>query len=424
MTNAHPIPNESPLAIPQFRALWLGLIFMSSGVQFYAVALTWLVLELTGSSLQLGTILAISAIPRALMMLLSGTLIDRGDPLRFLLGASFGNGVIVAGIAVLLRLDALTLIILTLAGVIMGLLDAFFYPTSYALLPRLVHPLRLARANALMQGADGLINMLAPAFSGLIIGWLGIPVTLGINAILYLIGAIIVRGIGSLPPIESIDKRESAWQSIRDGVRYASEQPAIRLGLVAIAALNFAAIGPVVVGGAVLVQQRFNGDAEMYGIFLAAYGVGALIGALIAGSINGVDRPGRMLIWTAIALGVALIAIGFSETFWAAFGLMAGSSVIVGGTMPFFSAWIQQETPMVMQGRVASLLTFAAVAVDPFSQGIAGALSQIDVTLAFGAAGVLLLLVGVGVFLALPRISKSRLRPNEHSRAKVGEHIH
>ncbi|MCU0499496.1 MAG: MFS transporter [Anaerolineae bacterium] len=400
MTPSHTLSNESPLAIPQFRALWFGLIFMSSGVQFYAVALTWLVLELTGSSLQLGTILAISAIPRALMMLLSGSLIDRGDPIRFLLGASLGNGIIVAGVALLLGFDALTMLVLTLAGVIMGLLDAFFYPTSYALLPRLVHPFRLARANALMQGADGLINMIAPALSGLIIGWLGIPAALGLNAVLYLIGAIIVRGIGKISPVETDQRRETAWQSVRDGVRYAMKQPAIRLGLMAIAALNFAAIGPVVVGGAVLVQQRFNGDAEMYGIFLAAYGVGALIGSLIAGTIDAVERPGRMLIWTAIALGVALIAIGFSQTFWAAFGLMAVSSVIVGGTMPFFSAWIQAETPMTMQGRIASLLTFSAVAVDPFSQGIAGALSQVDVTLAFSAAGVLLLIVGIGVFFS------------------------
>jgi MFS family permease len=391
-------PDIPPIRLPTFRALWLGLVFMSSGVQFYAVALTWLVLELTGSSLQLGAVLAISAVPRALTMLLGGPLIDRVPP-RTLLGfTALGNGVLIALLALLLTLDVLTILILVAAGAVMGLLDAFFYPSSFALVPRLVHPARLEQANALMQGADGFINMVAPAFSGLLIGIIGLPLTLAANALLFLAGALITRGLNhaSVAPLPAPDAaRESQLQAVLNGLRFAMQRPPVRLGLLGIALLNFAAIGPIVVGGAVLVQGRFAGGADLYGFFLGAFGVGGLIGASIATSIAAPRRPGRALVWTAVSLGLSMLVIGFAQALWLVFVVVLGSAVIIGLTTPFFSAWLQRETIAGMHGRIGSLIALSAVAVDPFSQAVAGALSQIDVTLTFAASGGLLLLVAI-----------------------------
>jgi len=404
LVHPRPLADVPPIRMPTFRAVWLGLVFMSSGVQFYAIAITWLVLQLTGSSAQLGTILAVAAVPRAITMLISGAIIDRTQPRQLLVFTALGNGVIVALLSALLAFDGLTLVILAGAGALMGLMDAFFYPTSFSLIPRIVHPTRMAQANALMQGADGFINMVAPALSGFVVALFGLPLALTFNAILFLTGALFMRGLGHVQlsdeATDTTAPSESRLQAVLNGFRYVLRNPALRWALLAIAALNFAAIGPIIVGGAVLVQGRFDGGAEMYGVFLASFGIGGLIGALIAASLPAIRRPGRVLIWTGASLGMALIAIGFTQTFWLAFAIMLAASIIVGASMPFFSAWLQQETPLAMQGRIASLSTFAAVAVDPFSQGTAGFLSQIDVTLAFGAAGGLLLLIALVVALS------------------------
>jgi hypothetical protein len=252
-----------------------------------------------------------------------------------------------------------------------------------------------------MQGADGIVNMVAPAVSGLVVGMFGMVASLVFNAILFVCGAFIIRGIGSVSfqrsEDEGGDAPESQWQLLLNGFRFALSHPPIRLGILAIAALNFAAIGPIVVGGAVLVQERFGGESAMYGYFLGAFGAGSLVGTLIASMSRPLQRPGLVLVWTALALGVALLVIGVVHVYWLILVTLFMSSTVVGATAPFFSAWLQQETPLAMQGRLASLITFAAVAVDPLSQAVVGVFSQINVILAFCAPGLLLILIGVAV---------------------------
>lgn len=339
-TAAQPTPQKRkdtiplPMQIPPFRALWWGLILMSSGGQFYAVALTWLILDLTGSPAQVGTVLAVGAVPRAVMMLLSGTLIERVQPRLVLMLCAFSSGIIIAIITLLLVNDLLTVVILTAAGVIMGLMDAFFHPAVFSVFSRLLPSSRLAQGNAWMQGGEGIINMLAPALSGLSVGVLGLPAALSLSVVLILGGGLMCRGIGQVnlhleTQGAASPASESRLQALLNGYRFAMRHAAIRLSLLAVAALNFAAIGPIVVGGAVLVQQRFGGDSEMYGLFLASFGVGGLLGAAIATTIPATERPGRILILTALSLGLSLIGIGLAKEFWVIFVIQLVASLIV-----------------------------------------------------------------------------------------------
>jgi hypothetical protein len=59
----------SPLSVRNFRLLWIGEGISLLGDQFYMIALPWMVLQLTGSALALGTVMALAGIPRALFVL-------------------------------------------------------------------------------------------------------------------------------------------------------------------------------------------------------------------------------------------------------------------------------------------------------------------------------------------------------------------
>ncbi|MGB6905171.1 MAG: MFS transporter, partial [Acidobacteriaceae bacterium] len=72
-----PVARKHPLRNPLFRLLWMGSTVSAAGDQFYFVAMPWLVLGLTGSSIALGTIGMVGAIPRAGLMLLGGAVTDR-----------------------------------------------------------------------------------------------------------------------------------------------------------------------------------------------------------------------------------------------------------------------------------------------------------------------------------------------------------
>src|SRR5215468_4020006 len=93
--------SASPLSVRNFRLLWIGEGISLLGDQFYLIALPWLVLQLTGSALALGTVLALAAIPRAVFMLIGGALVDRYSPRSVMFASNFARLVLAALLSVL-----------------------------------------------------------------------------------------------------------------------------------------------------------------------------------------------------------------------------------------------------------------------------------------------------------------------------------
>lgn len=292
-----------------------------------------------------------------------------------------------------------------------GLMDAVFYPTNTALIPRLVDKAQLAPANALMQTADTIANIAGPALGGLLIGevgrlagspQIGLMAGFGVNAALFIIGMTVFLNLSRRTDTsgtpESSESAESLGKAVINGIRHAMVVPAIRTSLLLIALLNFSAIGPIVVGGALLVERRFDGDASMYGVIMGAFGIGSLVGAFLISLMGEIKRPGMTLVYTAFALAVGLVVLGYAPSFWVAFGVCFMIGIFASITNVNAITWLQLKTEMNMQGRIASLVVFAAVALDPFSNALSGVIGEIDVTLLFSAAGAL---VGVGGIIGL-----------------------
>ncbi|HEV2966931.1 MAG TPA: MFS transporter, partial [Candidatus Dormibacteraeota bacterium] len=84
-----------------FRKLWAATTLSLFGDFFSYIAMAWLVLQLTGSSLALGTVLVVQALPRAVLMVVGGALADRVSPRLTMLGSMGLRAVVVAPLAVL-----------------------------------------------------------------------------------------------------------------------------------------------------------------------------------------------------------------------------------------------------------------------------------------------------------------------------------
>src|SRR5689334_5780492 len=90
-----------PLRERNFLLLWSGQSISLLGDEFHFVALTWLVLALSGSGLALGGVLMVAAVPRALFMLVGGAATDRRSPRQVLLFSNAARGVLVGLLAAL-----------------------------------------------------------------------------------------------------------------------------------------------------------------------------------------------------------------------------------------------------------------------------------------------------------------------------------
>ncbi|MBW4518719.1 MAG: MFS transporter [Scytolyngbya sp. HA4215-MV1] len=387
-----------------FRWLWVGQTLIFCAAQFWIVALTWLILQTTRSGIALGTVLMAAAIPRGLFLLVGGVISDRLPPNVIAAISTIANTILVGVLTLLLLWNSFQLYTIIVISGLFGISEAFLYPAILALLPRIVRKSQLGQANAWMQGSEQISNVMGPAIAGLAIGAFGLTTAFGLDTALFAIGAgcLYRVRICSSKVIPSL-KSHSLTEGILEGLRYAWNHQAIRISLLLIAMINFAVLGPIVVGVAELVTVRLGSNATTFGYLQSAYGIGALLGVWLASQLHAIKQLKTPLLLLAGVLGVGLIALGFASQPWMA-ALIILLMGIGGGLVGVLAlTWLQQETAISMQGRMMSLVMFAAVALDPFSQAISGALLDVNLTGLFVLAGSTMLGTAFVSFLAQTR---------------------
>src|ERR1700681_4095848 len=175
-----------------FRKLWAATTLSMFGDFFSYIALTWLVLQLTRSSLALGTVLVVQALPRALLMAVGGALADRFSPRLTMLGSMGLRAVFVAPLAVLVLTGRVQMWEVYGIAVVFGIVDAFFMPARQSILPRVVADDELEPGNAGMNVTMQASVILGPVLGGLIVAALGTGWAFAADAACFAIGVLFI----------------------------------------------------------------------------------------------------------------------------------------------------------------------------------------------------------------------------------------
>jgi MFS family permease len=392
-----------PLKARSFRRLWAGAGLSMLADQAFLVALTWLVLRVTGSGAELGLVLAVASIPGTILTPAGGVLSDRHSPALIMIWASAGRVLLLAVLTILIMADATRIWHVYVLAAGLSALDALYYPASMSIVPTLVDRDRLNAANALSQAAEQVSSIFGPALAGTLLALLGLGASFGVTAVLFLIATALFGAVArAATPSESQasdvpeeDKGQSgARVEFSEGIRYVWRDGVIRSLLLILLCTNLAMMGPLYVGGAVLAESRLGG-AGAFGTLVGAAGVGALIGIVGAGSVSRFRRRGLIELGLTGLLGIIVGAIAFVPNLAAALAL----ATAIGATSSFLGvitiSWLQERTEPALIGRVMSFAMFSAVALDPISFALAGILVSLNLTAMFLAAGALLLLTAV-----------------------------
>lgn len=420
MVNKHSLTTEqekSPvwalLKQHNFRTLWLSESLSLLGDQFYLIALPWLVLQLTGNAFVMGTVLAVAGIPRALFMLVGGALTDRFSPRKIILTSIVLRMVLVALMAFLVLSAIIKLWMIYLCALLFGLVDAFFFPASAAIVPKLVEDRQLQTGNALIHGTAQLSLFAGPVFAGLLIALLdrgqatmvvgeavpdvwGIGIALGVAALIFLVsGAVFTRMSFLQKAPKPKSSRRSVWASIREGLISVWRDDALRNLMLIIAAVNLLFNGPILVGIPVLADTRFPEGAAAFGVLMSAYGAGSLLGTLSAGILPRPDKRymGQILLGVISTLGIGLMLLTVVDSTLPAALISMEMGAAYGYVGILIVTWLQTRTPPMMLGRMMSLLMFASIGLAPISMALSGAVLKINMNALFMGAGMLLIAV-------------------------------
>ncbi len=404
------VVSRSPFGTRDFRLLWLGEAVSALGDQFALIALPWLALVVTGSALALGTVLALMAVPRALLMLVGGVSVDRLSPRRVMLGSNAIRLVAVSllGLAVLASAEQPWM--LYTFALVFGVADAFFYPAQTSIVPELVEPDQLQAANGITQGTTQATVLLGPALAGVVIAVLGTggshaTSSPGIAAALLLDGASFLASLATLWLIRSRPEpratTSSMLDSIREGVRFLWGSPGLR-AMVAISLTgNLLIVGPFEVGFPMIAYARLPEGAAAFGLLMSAFGGGSLLG-YAAGAALPAPRPGLLapiVMGTLSVAGLGVAALASVSSTVVAAGLCVAAGIALGYGNLLGLSWAQARIPPGLMGRVMSLLLLGSVGLVPISELVAGAAVQVSLEGMLLVAGVGMAIVALGSLL-------------------------
>jgi MFS family permease len=381
-----------------FRKLFAATILSLFGDFFSYVAMAWLVLQLTGSSLALGTVLVVQALPRAVLMMVGGALADRLSARLTMLGSMGLRAVFVAPLAFLVLSGRVQMWEVYGIAAVFGIVDAFFYPARSSILPRVVTDRELEAGNSVLNVTAQASVILGPVLGGVIVAALGIGWAFAGDAACFVIGFLFVLWMPASARAARGEKHPDGGLGgqIAAGLRYAWSDIGIRITLIVVAVIDFAANGAIGVGLPTLVHGRFAAGADGFGILLGAWGVGATAGALGAGVVPPPKRFGLLIVALCAWLGVGMAGVGLLPSLPPAAVVMALTGIGTGVVNTYGVSWLQRRTDPTMQGRVMSLVMLASMGLTPVAYAISGALAQANVTLLFLIAGGMTLACAAG----------------------------
>ncbi len=396
------LSSFNSLAIPNFRVLWLGMLFSMAAMQMNIISRSWLAYHISGSGFALGLVALGRGAPQLVLAPIGGAAADRFDKRKLLIISQFSLVVLSLVNAVLVQFHLIQIWQLVLIGFVQGIIFPFTMPTRTAYIADIVDEDRFSNALALDSTGRNLNRVVAPSLGGLLIA---VSPTLAFYAIAIfyaLAGLTLLR----LPSVKSIGNRtKSMLGDVRVGFSYLRSNSTLML-LIGMAFVLILLGRPFQQLLTVFQLDVLHVGPTALGLMYTAVGVGAVFGSLAA--VWAAESPNKRLIQlcAGVAVGVSLALFAFSTTLIIALLFLVAVGFMTDGYFTINRILVMQETDKAFYGRVMSIymMTWSLMPLSLVPMGIA--VDHVGAPLTVGVSGLLLATFVAGVTLFYPSLRR------------------
>jgi len=379
------------------------------GDSLWFVGLAWAVASTT-SPASASLILAAATIPRVLLMLPAGSLVDRVGAMKVAQGAQLLRTATMA-VLVLALVGGIPLPALVVASMVFGAADALRMPASGSLLPSLLQAKDLPAGQGVVSTIYRVATVLAAPAAGALLAWRGLQAVVIVNVLLF--GSALAayallarRGVGAV----ASDDEPAA--GVRAGLAYVRTRPAILTMLVVISLINLAVAGPLELGLALRSRQQDWGAGGL-GVLFGAFSLGATVGALSLSRWRP-KNPARAGYLCSAVAGVALVPLAIAPGLAMAATAVALCGLGFGPAGGLLLGGIQAATQPAHMGRVMSLITLSSIGTAPIGLLLFGALiGLVSVAAAMAVSGAVI--VGAALIAATSSHTVAAFEPEGNS---------
>lgn len=389
MTASTDAPHRNALSYPNYRRYWVSAVMRIFGFQFQFIGMGWLVaVELDRSPFWLGTVWLANAIPTILLSLPGGSLADRSDPYRLMVGTQFLMVIGHTALAVLILTGLIEMWMVIAWAVSNGVLWAVAAPAMNTLLPRLIEPPAMSSAVALISGIWSALRIVGPASAGVLIALVGTGHAFSVCAAVNALAFIVMLTI-RLAPRERSEASDEDDGGIMGGVRYVFGHP-VFLATIGLSFFTSVFGSSYVVLLPIFADDLLNVGAEGFGFMEAMAGIGSLAGTwwVIRRGLG--ERPGVLMLASAAVFGVLIAGFAATDHLAPASALLLISGFAAEIYLIIGMTTVQLLVPDGLRGRVMGIwtMTYFLASVGGFIAGFAAEFVGVRVTIAAGALSV------------------------------------
>ena len=381
------------LKLRDYRNVFIAQSVSVFGDGITPVALTFAVLDLTGSGTDLGLVLAAQSLPLASLALVGGVWADRLPRAALMVSSDLIRAAVQAMAALLLLTGTAHIWQLAVLAALHGSAEAFFRPAAGAIIPQIVPTPRLQQANALMGMSDNFGWMVGPAVAGTLVAVIGPGGAIAVDSATFLVSAAFLATL-RVPAIVKTEAVRGFVAELRAGWHEVRSRTWLWVMLLRACLVLCIVIAPFQVLGPLGLREE-GYTAAAWGWLQAVFSAGMIVGGAIALRY----RPRRPMVvvcltgTTAAAAPIALAVFGNPWPLGLVYGLRG---IAVGILVAVWVTTVQTHIAKESLGRVTAWDWMSSLALWPAGLAVAGPLAQ-----AFGVTTMCWITGGLGLVASL-----------------------
>ena len=377
-----------------------GKIVSLLGTHIYTFAISLYILRTTGSGTSFALSVLLGMIPRVLLSPIAGSLADKKNRKKMVVGLDTLSGVIVLSLVIISSIYGLKLVFIYTTTLLLAIVNTFFDVSIGASIPNLVSDKNLVKINSYTQASTSLAAIMGPVLGGLIYGLIPIKIFLIINGISFLASSFSEYFINfkynvrdsedeeEITSEEPVEGFKAIIRDIKEGLEFIKGIKEIYTLMKFALLFNFLLSSTLAVIMPFIINNTLKMSSTQFGIIEGAFSVGVLVTSIIIGKLPEKDKKLKTLVIGTVIMGLMILFIGLPTIgslqslnnnihfLYFIFVMITFSTSMVFVNIPI-SVFMQRMTPDKMMGRVMGTMSTIASGVAPLGVILAGLLLDI-----------------------------------------------
>jgi MFS family permease len=388
-----------------FRRLWVGSLLSGIGSQMTVFAVALQVYLLTHSSVAVGVVGLVSAVPAITCGLFAGSLIDAHDRRSLVLITSCMQLLVSTAFAAQAFADLGRVSLLYVLVGVQSLVGSVNAPARRTFMPRLLPSDQVPAGAALTMLVMHAGLVAGPSLAGVIAAAGGLRLCYVVDAVTFFAA---LYGVYRLPPMRPDgDGTRPGVRAVVDGLRFLRRTRVLTGAL--LADLNATVLAMPIALFPAINAERFGGSPRTLGLLTTAIAVGGIIGSGLSGPVGRVARQGRAMLIAGAVWGAALSGFGVVDGLAATLALLCLAGIADVSSVVLRTTIVQVATPDAYRGRTNAAEFVVGAACPELGNFRAGAVASLTSPAFSAVSGGLSCIAGAGLIaLAMPALVRYR----------------